>query len=186
MLLCRAFCKFAFVFCNVADSCSGCCSRCPGSWPMREQACGQCCCVHSSQQSSHGRFVHGHVQRRANTCGCCSPPTHVRSGSSFAAAPPAGEQRIDYGPFWMGCWPFLAAILVTACFFFQVRWVRCAGWLCCLCTEGVLGMALLKQPWQRSVLRPTVVNMLSSAASSLARPCPRATLPASSGPCSSF
>jgi hypothetical protein len=31
------------------------------------------------------------------------------------------QQRVDWGPFWMGCWPFLAAELVTACYFFQVR-----------------------------------------------------------------
>ncbi|PRW57970.1 integral membrane [Chlorella sorokiniana] len=43
----------------------------------------------------------------------------ANGGSSFAAVPPAGEQRVDWGPFWAGCWPFLAAILVTACFFFQ-------------------------------------------------------------------
>ena len=47
------------------------------------------------------------------------PPCLPCSGSSFVGEPPAGEQRIDWGPFWMGCWPFLAAILVTACYFFQ-------------------------------------------------------------------
>lgn len=35
------------------------------------------------------------------------------------AAP--GAQRVDWGPFWMGCWPFLAVELVTGCYFFQVR-----------------------------------------------------------------
>lgn len=46
-------------------------------------------------------------------------PAALCSGSTYDVAPPAGEQRVDWGPFWAGCWPFLAAILVTACFFFQ-------------------------------------------------------------------
>lgn len=42
---------------------------------------------------------------------------------SFSAPLPllatAGPRRVDWTPFVFGCWPFLAATLVTACYFFQ-------------------------------------------------------------------
>ena len=50
-----------------------------------------------------------------------------------ADAPPAA--RVDWAPFLMGCWPFLASMAITACFFFQgvsngspPGFVWCAVW----------------------------------------------------------
>lgn len=36
-----------------------------------------------------------------------------------AAAPLQQAARVDWGPFWMGCWPFVAAVAVTAVYFFE-------------------------------------------------------------------
>lgn len=46
------------------------------------------------------------------------PPAFLTDGGAGggAAAAPAS---VDWTPFVMGCWPFLAVELVTACFFFQ-------------------------------------------------------------------
>jgi hypothetical protein len=50
--------------------------------------------------------------------------TDARVGFASAAAakddgPSAPGSRVDWGPFWMGCWPFVAVTAVTGCFFFQ-------------------------------------------------------------------
>lgn len=51
-----------------------------------------------------------------------SPTNELIYGASAGAHsqwPCASWQRVDWGPFWMGCVPFLAVVLVTACYFFQ-------------------------------------------------------------------
>lgn len=40
-------------------------------------------------------------------------------GDPLSAPGGAVNQAMDWAPFWMGCWPFLAAELVTGCYFFQ-------------------------------------------------------------------
>ncbi len=76
-----------------------------------------------NQPSDMAAYVYADAFREMPAASHITPPAHPPrlpcSGSSFVGEPPAGEQRIDWGPFWMGCWPFLAAILVTACYFFQ-------------------------------------------------------------------
>ncbi|KAL4858912.1 hypothetical protein ACK3TF_001284 [Chlorella vulgaris] len=43
----------------------------------------------------------------------------TENGGDPLSAPGGAVQGMDWAPFWMGCWPFLAAELVTGCYFFQ-------------------------------------------------------------------
>ena len=45
--------------------------------------------------------------------------TPAVAGKNTWAAHSENSRRVDWGPFIMGCWPFLAVELVSACYFFQ-------------------------------------------------------------------
>jgi hypothetical protein len=47
------------------------------------------------------------------------PPAFITDGASGGEGGEGAAARVDWTPFVMGCWPFLAVELVTACFFFQ-------------------------------------------------------------------
>ena len=54
-----------------------------------------------------------------------SPPVHLLCRSSGVAGEAPRSHRVDWTPLVLGCWPFLAVQLITACYFFQARR---AGW----------------------------------------------------------